>query len=391
VQFGQTRGWAFFDAPSGTQMIDGCIHAMQDYIQTGMANRGSLGFTGDQTQDLISRAREEMRQLVRGEGYRVVFGQNMTSLAFSLGHAVARMAPRIGRSVLVTEFEHFGNVDPWAQPFQDRGGDVDWAKADPDTLRLAEGEIARGLGSGRIDLLAITLAANTVGTIPDVAAAVTAAHDVGALAIVDGVQAMMDQQIDLSAMQPDIFFCSAYKFYGPHLGIAFIREGLAQELRAYKLTPAAELGGEKFETGTQNHEAIAGLVGTLDSLAELSGMAGGAGARATIGALSTDQERIADWIEDQLAASPKVRLYRADRHTGKCAPMVTFRIEGRSPFDCGSQLAQQGFYTNNGDLYGTALARRLGVGDDGGWVRVGVAGYTEDFEAERLVNAIAAL
>jgi cysteine desulfurase family protein (TIGR01976 family) len=391
VLFGETRGWRFFDGPSGTQMVDGCIEAMRDYMRTGVANRREVAPTGDQTEEIIARARREFQRLVRGSGYRVVFGQNMTSLAFSFAHAIARQRARQGSAILISELEHFGNVDPWVQNFADHGVGARFLPVDEESCRLDNDVVARELSAQPVDLVALTLAANAIGTVPDVETIVGLAHEAGALVALDGVHAVPHLPVDLEALRPDIFFCSAYKFYGPHLGIALVREELAEELRPYKVTPAPDTGPDKFETGSQNHEAIAGLVGTLGTLADLVGGTGGAGARQAIAELSRSQIKIAEWVEGQLRGMPRVRLFRAKSSEGTLAPTIAFRVEGRTPAQCAERLRERGLFITHGDLYVVALARRLGVFHDGGWARLGIAGYNRVEEAEDLVEAIGAL
>ena len=389
--FGETRGWKFFDGPSGTQMVDGCIDALRDYMLTGVANRKEVAPTGDQTEEIIARARREFQRFVKSTGYRVVFGQNMTSLAFAFAHAIARQRAHDGSSILISELEHFGNVDPWVQNFADHRVGAVFIPVDPESCRLENDAVARELSARSVDLVAVTLAANAIGTVPDVAEIVSQAHEAGALVAVDGVHAVPHHQVDLDALGPDIFFCSAYKFYGPHLGIALVKEELAEELHPYKVTPAPDTGPDKFETGSQNHEAIAGLLGTLDSLAGLVGGAGGEGAREAIGELSRSQAKIAEWVEGQLRSMPRVRLFRAKRADGVIAPTIAFRVDGRTPAECAARLRERGLFITHGDLYVVALARRLGVAHDGGWARLGIAGYNRIDEAEELVEAIGAL
>jgi selenocysteine lyase/cysteine desulfurase len=359
VRFGEARDWKFFDGPSGTQMVDGCIDAMRDYMVTGVANRKEVAPTGDQTEEIIGRARREFQRFVNAPGYRVVFGQNMTSLAFAFAHAIARHRAREGSSILISELEHFGNVDPWVQNFADRGVGAVFLPVDPETCRLEPDALAKEISARSVDLVAVTLAANAIGTVPDVAKIVSQAHEAGAIAAVDGVHAVPHHQVDLEALGPDIFFCSAYKFYGPHLGIALVKEELAEELQPYKVTPAINEGPDKFETGSQNHEAIAGLAGTLDSLAGLVAGAGGEGAREAIGELSRSQAKIADWVEDQMRAMPRVRLYRAKRTDGVLAPTIAFRVDGRTPAECASRLRDRGLFITHGDLYVLALQERM--------------------------------
>lgn len=391
VGFGERRGWAFFDSPSGTQMLDTCISAMQEYLMTGMSNRREPAPTGDQTEGILDRARTELSHFLGANGYRVVFGQNMTSLAFAFSHALARQRGGTASSVVVTELEHFANVDPLVQSFSERGGSVLWVEVDADTLQLHEEDLDKHLARDDVAVVAMTMTSNAVGTSPAVAGMVESAHAAGALVVLDGVQAVPHRPVNIAELSPDIFFCSAYKFYGPHLGIALVREDLAVSLQPYKLRPASSSGPDKFETGTQSHEAIAGLAGTLDGLAHLVGSSGGAGARDAISRLEPVQAAIADWVEISLRQLPKVHVYRPGKAGGNRAPVVAFRIAGYSPEDCSARLKSKGLFITHGDLYATALAERTGVARDGGWNRIGISGYTYQSEAERLVDAIAAL
>jgi selenocysteine lyase/cysteine desulfurase len=205
------------------------------------------------------------------------------------------------------------------------------------------------------------------------------------------VHAVPHHVLNLAELGADLFFCSAYKFYGPHIGIVMIKEELAESLMPYKVTPAPTFGPDKFETGSQNHEAIAGLAGTIDSLAHLAGGTGGEGARSAIGRLTAGQRQLADWIESELRDLPKVRLYRADGASGERAPTIAFRVAGRPPAECAELLRQRGLFITHGDVYATRLAERLGVAAEGGWARLGIAGYNLADEAAALVEGIASL
>jgi cysteine desulfurase family protein (TIGR01976 family) len=391
VLSGAEKGWRFFDGPSGTQMTDGCIDAIRDYLLSGVANRREVAPTGDRTEEIIAQARADVQGLLNGAGYRVVFGQNMTSLAFALAHAAARQRARPDGSIVVSELEHFGNVDPWVQAFTERGSSLAWLEVDEGSMRLSDDALDLPAWSGPVDLVAITLASNAIGTVPDVAKIAEVAHRAGALVVVDGVHAVPHQVVDLAELGADLFFCSAYKFYGPHIGIVMIKEELADSLAPYKVTPAPMSGPDKFETGSQNHEAIAGLAGTIASLAHLAAGTGAAGARAAIGQLTAAQLRLADWIEGELRELPRVRLYRADGASGERAPTIAFRVAGRHPAECAELLRQRGLFITHGDVYASKLAERLGVAADGGWARLGIAGYNVAEEAAALVEGIASL
>ena len=391
VVSGADRGWRFFDGPSGTQMIDGCIEAMRGYLLAGAANRREAAPTGDRTEEIIAQARADVQILLNGAGYRVIFGQNMTSLAFALAHAVARQRARSGSTIVLSELEHYGNVDPWRQAFAERGVPATWLPVDEESLRLSDDTLELPVWSEPVDLVAITLASNAIGTVPDVTKIAEVAHRAGALVVVDGVHAVPHQVVDLAELGADMFFCSAYKFYGPHIGMALIKEDLAESLVPFKVEPAPVAGPDKFETGSQNHEAIAGLAGTFASLAHLVGGEGGAGAREAIRELTRGQLQLADWIERELRDMPKVRLFRADGASGERAPTIAFRVAGRHPAECANLLRERGLFITYGDVYASALAERLGVAADGGWARLGIAGYNLHQEAAALVEGISVL
>jgi len=389
VLFGETRGWSYFDGPSGTQMIVTCIDAMDGYLRTGVSNRHGYSPAGDQTEELVARAREECRRFLGATDYEIVFGQNMTSLAFSLAHALAHGSAQ--GTVVVSELEHRGNVDPWLRAFGDQGASERWITVEPDSLELAEGEIASLYEVEDLRLIAVTAASNAVGVRPDLGSLRRVALARGAVFVVDGVHATPHAAPPVDEIDADIFLCSGYKFYGPHIGVAAIRRELAERLVAYKVLPAPTSGPEKFETGSQNHVAIASLAGTFDGLAALVGGTGGSGARAAIRLLEGHERGLADRIADELADCRGVKVFRQLAKPDHYAPTVAFTVEGMTPQDCAARLRQRGLFVTCGDFYATPLANRLGIGKLGGWVRVGVAGYTTESEVARLTTAVRSL
>jgi cysteine desulfurase family protein (TIGR01976 family) len=387
----EQSGWAFFDGPSGTQAVDGCIDAIARYLATGSSNRRQVGPVGDKTEEIIGRARAEVGRFLVSPGYTIFFGQNSTSLAFALAHALAFRAARPGKTVVLTELEHAANVDPWTTTFSPHGTTTRWIPVDPETLRLDEAGISAALDRRDVALLATTLASNAIGTVVDIARLSQLAHAAGALVVVDGVQGVPHLTVDLAALDPDVFFWSPYKCYGPHLGVMAVKNELAEELAPLKVAAAANVTPDKFETGTQSHEAIAGLVGTLDALASLTGGEGGDGARAAIAALAPGEEAIATFVEEELRATSGIDVYRPSASTGPRTGTVAFRIDGMHPSDVAKRLSELKLLITHGDLYAVALAERLGIRDSGGWARIGVAGYTTMAEAETLVDAVRSL
>jgi cysteine desulfurase family protein (TIGR01976 family) len=387
----ELSGWALFDGPSGTQAVNGCIDAIGRYLATGSSNRRQVGPFGDNTEAILARARAEVSRFLHADDYTIFFGQNSTSLAFALAHALAGRMARPGKAVVCTELEHCANVDPWARTFSPHGTSTRWIPVDRETLRLDETGILAAFDVHDIALLATTLASNAVGTVVDVARLSHLAHDVGALVVVDGVQGVPHLPVDLAVLDPDVFFWSPYKCYGPHLGVMAIKSELAESIAPFKVAPASNTGPDKFETGTQSHEAIAGLVGTIDALAALVGGEGGTGARDAIAALAAGQDAIAAFVEDELRATHGVNVYRPFAAHGPRTGTVAFRIEGMHPSEIAKRLCESKLLITHGDLYAVALAGRLGIRETGGWARIGIAGYTTVSEAETLVDAVRSL
>lgn len=235
--------------------------------------------------------------------------------------------------------------------------------------------------------MAVTAASNAVGVKPDLVAVRDAARAAGATLVVDGVHAAPHDPTDLTALGPDIYLCSAYKFYGPHVGVAFVRRSLVEQLAAFKVLAAPDTGPEKFETGSQNHEGIAALSGTIAGLGRLVGPGTGLSAREALRALGKEEGRLATALVNEIRGIPGVRVVG---HHGKATDFVAtvaFAVDGAAPASVASGLRRRGVFVTAGDFYATALAGRLGVGGTG-WVRVGLAGYTSDEDVEHLVAAL---
>ena len=387
VQRAAENGWALFDGPSGTQVIARSIEATAELARAGLTNRHGLAPQGDVIEALVERARTEMSALFHADEYEVVFGQNMTSLAFSLAHALARTLEWRDRRFAVTELDHCANIDPWLQALTGAGATADSIPVSPEAVDIDHVALEK-LAATPPRLIAASAGSNAIGVVPHLGELRDFAQAHGALLVLDCVQATPHGPLSLREIAPDIAFCSAYKLYGPHLGIAFIRRALADRLAAYKVAPAPAAGAEKFETGTQNFEALAGLLGTLDGLAELSGGNGGAGARDTLHALGHGEETRADWVAKQLRTMPGVRVYRQPEPRPGSTPIVAFTVAGRRSDEVATALAQQRVAVTFGDFYATPLARRLDVLSSGGWVRVGISGYTSGEDCTQLVDAV---
>jgi len=376
---------AYFDAPGGTQVPRVVAEAMNDYLFHHNANTHWLYPTSEETDAIIDRSREAVADLFNATPQEIAFGANMTTLTFHLGRALGRTW-QAGDEVIVTELDHHGNVAPWKALEVDRGIVVRSARMIPETAQVDYEHLA-SLVSSRTKLIAIGAASNAVGTINDLGRVAAIARDAGALFFVDAVHLAPHALIDVQSIGCDFLACSSYKFYGPHAGILFTRRELLDVLPFPKLDPAPDWSPERAETGTQNHEAIAGIHATIDFLASLDDASGSRRERlgrayAGLHARGSIQMRM---LWDGLTSLPKVRVYGPPPSEPR-TPTVSFTIDGIHPDDIARHLAAAGLFCSNGDFYAMTCIERLGCPD--GIVRVGCAAYTTDEEVVRLVDEV---
>ncbi len=378
----------YLDSPNGTQMPEPVLRAMSDYIRHGMANRHGEFLTSEETEASIHRARRAVADLLGSGSAPVVFGQNMTSLAFALATALARdwSAPGL---VVVSEIDHRANVDPWASVACDHGLEVAWLPVDPETVSLDLTQLDRLVAPGT-SLVAVSLAANAVGSVQDVRAVTARAHEVGAIAIVDAVHAVPHLPVNMQTLGADVLLCSAYKFFGPHIGIMAVEGDLLDRVRTLKVAPAPLSGPEKAETGSQNHEAIVGLAATI---AYLEGLGGGDSPAARLHDSMLRIQRYEDQLVAQmvegLADIPGLRIYRAPDPRPK-TPTVAFTVRGKSPVAITRYCGDRGVLLTHGDFYATILAERVGVAAQGGWIRAGMAPYITPEDVDYALATISA-
>ncbi|HEV2236815.1 MAG TPA: cysteine desulfurase-like protein, partial [Ktedonobacterales bacterium] len=256
----------YLDNPGGTQVARECITAIHDYLTTANANTGGAFLTSQRTDALLAAAHAGMADLLGAADPReIAFGPNMTTLTFALSRAIGRtLAP--GDEIVVTTLDHAANIDPWLALERERGAIVRVADVDPATCTLNMDDL-RAKISERTRVVAVGYASNAVGTINDVATIIRWAHEAGALAFIDAVQLAPHAPIDVQALGCDFLACSAYKFFATHQGVLYGKLALLASLPAYKVRPADDQPPGRWETGTQNHECLAGLTGTLEYLA----------------------------------------------------------------------------------------------------------------------------
>jgi cysteine desulfurase family protein (TIGR01976 family) len=379
---------AYFDGPGGTQVPRAVVDAMADYLFHHNANTHWAYPTSEETDTLVASARRTLAEFLNGRPDEIAFGQNMTSLTFHLARGLGR-AWGPGDEIVVTELDHHANVAPWHALAADRGVTVRTARMRPQDGTLDWDDFER-LVSKKTRLVAVGAASNALGTISDVRAASELAHAHGALAFVDAVHYAPHQLVDVQAIGCDFLACSAYKFYGPHIGILWGRRALIEGTDVPRLAPAPQESPERLETGTQNHEAIVGAAAAVDFLAGLApaGTPGG-GRGALTAAYAGLHERAMTLLEGlwgALEETPGVTLF-GPRPGQPRTPTLSFIKRGEDTTAIARRLAAQGVFVSNGDYYATTVMERLGQMADG-TVRVGMSCYSNQDEVDRLVTAL---
>ena len=377
---------AYFDGPGGTQVPLTVANAVRAYLLEHNANTHWAYPTSAETDVLLAEARDVFADLLRATPADISFGNNTTTITFHIARALAR-GWKTGDEIIVTELDHHANVAPWHAVAREKGLVVRTVRLDTTTFRSDFDDLASKLGP-RTKLLAIGAASNALGTVSDVVRACAMAHEAGALTYVDAVHYAPHNLVDVDAMGCDFLACSAYKFYGPHVGVLYARHDLAQSLDVPRLDPAPTEAPERLETGTLNHE---GIVGAAEAVMYLGTLARGGSSRRerlhrTFAALHARGEALLERMWSGLGAIRGVTLYGPEPGTPR-TPTVAFTVAGRSTEEVARHLARRGVYASHGDFYAATVAERLGRGADG-FVRAGAACYTTADEVDRLVEGV---
>ena len=369
------RDLVLLDGPGGTQVPDEVVDAISQYLRSSNANVGGPFETSEQTVRVVDAARAAAGRFLRSSPDEVTFGANMTSLSFALSRTAARdFEP--GDEIVVTRLDHDGNVAPWLELARDLGLEIRFVDITEDCdVDLAD--LERQLSS-RTRVVSFPVASNAVGTVTDVTRIAELARSVGALAWADAVHAAPHLPTDVAAWGVDVLICSPYKFFGPHLGLAYIRREIAETWRPYKVRPQAdEPLGHRFETGTQPFELLAGFVAAVEYLESIGWPAIQAHER-SLG------ERFLDGLPDG------VRLFGSPTMEGR-VPTFMFTVDGVQPDEVGRRLGDQGIAVWPGNYYALEVLRRLGLEDSGGAVRAGFVHYNTHAEVDRLLDALSRL
>jgi cysteine desulfurase family protein (TIGR01976 family) len=383
----------FFDAPGGTQVPQRVIDAISQYLATSNSNTHGAFLTSGRTDKVIAEAHAAAADLLNCDADEIVFGPNMTTLTLAVSRALGRELKN-GDELLVTVLDHDANVSPWVS-LEERGVKVRTADIKPSDCTLDTFDLSAKIRRNT-KLVAVGWAANAVGTINPVKEIVRSTHAAGAMAYIDAVHYAPHRLIDVRALDCDFLACSAYKFFGPHLGILYGKREQLQRLRPYKLRACSEQLPDRWETGTQNHEALAGLIAAIEYLADL-------GRRhqpeaetrrqalvAAYEAIREHEEALAAQLITGLLTIPGLTFYGIkdlDRLAQR-TPTVAIRLEGHTPRELATKLGELGIFTWDGNYYAINLTERLGVENSGGMLRIGLAHYNTAEEVERLLEEL---
>lgn len=383
----------YFDGPGGTQVPQRVIDAISDYLVRSNSNTHGTFVTSRRTDATIAAAHAAVADFLGCEDDEVMFGANMTSLTFAVSRSIGRdLGP--GDEVVVTTLDHDANVAPW-RALSEKGVTVRQIDVRPGDCTLDMDDLASKLNQ-RTKVVAIGFASNAVGTINDVARAVKLAHEVGSLVYVDAVHYAPHMAIDVRALGCDFLACSTYKFFGPHMGAVYGKREHLKRLRPYKVRPASDATPDRWETGTLNHEALAGVSAAVSYIAEL-------GLRiepevetrrdallAAYRAIHAYEKGLAERLITGLLQIPGLKLYgiidpaQFDRRT----PTAAVRVEGHTPAELSTKLGDRGIFTWEGNYYAINLTERLGVEDKGGMLRIGLVHYNTAAEVDRFLEEL---
>jgi cysteine desulfurase family protein (TIGR01976 family) len=377
---------AYFDGPGGTQVPRSVVEAMTDYLFYHNANTHWAYPTSNETDEIIADSRQTIADFLNASADEIAFGQNMTSLTLHLARGLGRQFKE-GDEIIVTELDHHANIDTWRALEPERGVKLRFLEMDVESGQWELDELANLLND-RTRLLAIGAASNVLGTMPDVARACQMAREAGALSFVDAVHYAAHNLIDVEEIGCDFLACSAYKFYGPHIGILYGRKKLLESIDFPKLKPAPDDVPEKLETGTQSHESIAGTAAAVDFLASLAveGETRRERLTAVFNALHARKEVQTKRLWEALSSINGVKVYGPPPDSPR-TPTISFTVKGHNAEEVSKRLVKRGVFTSHGDFYAMTVVERLGLSDEG-LVRAGCACYTTQDEIERLIEGV---
>ncbi len=398
------RSAVFFDNPGGTQIAKQSLDRINKYLLEYNANHNGAFATSQQSDAVLHEAHTAMADFLNASSpNEIVFGQNMTSLTLHISRSLARMLDR-GDEIVVTRMDHDANITPWTLVAEDRGCKVTWVDFDVEDYTLKFDEFEKTMES-KPKIVAFGYASNATGTINPVRKLTKLAKDAGAVVFIDAVQYAPHGPIDVQSIGCDFLVCSAYKFFGPHVGILYGKLELLEKLKAYKVRPAPDNPPGKWMTGTQNHEGIAGVLGALEHFEWLADQFADAqkqsladegltGRRlnltAAITAVRAYEFELSRALIETIDSVPGTHIHGLTdmKRLDERVPTVSFTLDGKHPREVAESLGKDQFYVWDGNYYALAVTERLGIESSGGMVRVGAAHYNTLDEVDRLRKSL---
>lgn len=390
---------AFLDGPGGTQVPRSVVDKMVKYLYYHNANSGGAFVTSEESDAMFADAHSVLADFFGCNKDEVAFGENTSTINFKLAMAIVRdLKP--GDEIIITDMDHEGNRSPW-RTLEDFGIVVKSVKINIDTVTLDFDDYMTKL-SDKTKVVAVNWAANSCGTITDVKKVIDEAHKKGAITVVDAVHYAPHKPIDVKAIGTDILLCSAYKFFGPHIGIMYIKKEVGEKIRSLRVMAYDNADTpHKFETGTPAMEMTEGAVGAVEFIADIGERhmeffeeqtKGLKGRRKNIvaGMLAIDkyEEGLADQMRTELAKIPGLKIYGPGAGHARTST-VSFRIEGHNSADIGRYLGDRGLFVWDGDYYAIETIRNvLDLVETGGLVRIGLAPYNIQSEIDRIIKAV---
>jgi cysteine desulfurase family protein (TIGR01976 family) len=379
---------AYFDGPGGTQVPRYVVEQMSDYLYHHNANTHWAYPTSAETDAAIEHAREVCADFLNASPNEIAFGANMTTLTYHLSRALS-LNYSAGDEIVVTELDHHANIDPWRRLAVERGVTIRTVRLDTETGQLDYEDFERFVGP-KTRVVAIGAASNALGTINDLPRIIELAHNAGALVFVDAVHYAPHALIDVRALDCDFVGMSAYKFYGPHIGVLFGKGSLLQEIDFPKLVPAPDYIPENAETGTQNQEGMVGAAAAVEFLASLGTMPSRReNLRSVFAEMHARNERLFTRLWEGLSSMPGVTVYGPPPGVPR-TPTIVFTIAGRTSTEAARALAEKGLFLSHGDFYAWTVVEQFGLAPEG-FIRAGCACYTTEEEIDRLISGVADL
>ncbi len=391
----------YFDGPGGTQVTQQCIDGYVRYFSTCNANNHGA-FVTSQESDLVNDdGHLVMADFLNARSPKeIIWGQNMTSLAFPLSRSLGRLL-NPGDEIILTALDHDANFSPWRIMAEERGVKVHTVDVNLKDCTLVVDDFEKYLGP-RTRFVAVGGVSNAVGTINPIKQIIGMAKAAGALTFIDAVALAPHMSIDVQDWDCDFLGCSTYKFWGPHNGIIYGKESVLETLPAYKVRPSDNALPGRFETGTQSIESMAGVIGTMDYLVSLEPhvtpasdgrtyrSARAASLHRVMDAIQLHEQGFSKHLLEGLAANKKVTVYGITDQTklGQRVPTIALRVASESPRETAERLGNQGICVWDGNYYAINLTEKLGVEDSGGMVRIGLVHYNTHEEIDRFLNAL---